>query len=195
MPENALASYFFRGRFLSPDSAMPSNILDTEHGGVALNDPSKGLMYQLWTLRVIGDRVALSAPNHPEKVVFKRQNRILEASLSFDQNMRPCIAFVEKAGDTEVTYLWWYDSTVESQVFTEFSECKSPRVTLDEKRSDFAGFSDVIFAYIKNNTLCIRMQRDRFGVEYPIYTPIRGRLKKIGMNTFNRLQFAVERDA
>jgi hypothetical protein len=55
------------------------------------------------------------------------------------------------------------------------------------------GYSDVIMAYVANNNLCFRQERDRYTIEYVLHADINLLLAnavvwKIGMNYKNRLQ-------
>lgn len=183
------------GGFSSPAQPAPyvervnstlEPLIDYEMGGVALNDPSQGVRVQLWRVRVDGDVVYLGPDEGDEAPAFIRSG-ITEVALAFDQNMQPVIAFVQ-AG---VAWLWWFDSSAPGMVFTQFPEAINPRLTLDDKRPEQVGNSDVILAYIRAGALCYRQQRDRYQVETVVPDPIPcGGLASVCMSTGNRLQFA-----
>lgn len=165
----------------------PHLLIDHEYGGVDLRDPSQGLLVQIWTAELIGTDVTVSAPSVSPTVLFGGPD-ITELSLAFDQNMNPCIAYVQ-AGQM---ILYWFDTLVNMQVFTPF-DGSSPKVCLDDKRPSQLQASDIIFAYLRSGALYFRAQRDRFAIEYflaPI--PSGFNFTQMGMSTIDRLQFAFE---
>lgn len=183
MPDNVLSSEAVFANWLVPDDIKRTLTVDREYGGIALRDATHGLDYQVWTLVTDGTNVNISAEDIPEVTLFSGTS-ITEVSLAFDQNMNPFVAFV----DNGQAKFWWFDTFVGHQVFTNLAG-SSPRAALDDKRSLENGTSDIILAYIHNNNLCFRMQRDRYGVEYTLKTAVNATLGRIGMNVKNRLQF------
>ena len=172
--------------------ALPiSGMVDYEDGGIGISDPSEGLLYQIWKATIVdaggsNKEVYFEAPNTAPHLVYSGGN-ITEISFTFDQNMRPVLAFVEN----DLPYFRWYDSSAEAQVVTALdSGVINPRVFLDDKRVLQRGNSDIILGYIKADNLYFRMQRDRFGVEYLLKEGVLS-LSKIGMNRQLRLQFMV----
>lgn len=189
IPENRLSTTLLPAAYVE-QTARPHLLIDYEMGGIALQDPSQGLRFKLWTVRYnqsTGD-VLLSAPAVPESVAFNRPN-VTELSLSFDQNMNPFIAFVQ-AGAAR---FWWYDPIVSGQVFEEslIASGITPRCTLDDKRPTQTGNSDIILAYVRAGSLYFRQQRDRYTVEYLLQAGVVG-LKTIGMNAKYRLQLEID---
>jgi hypothetical protein len=182
--------------YIPPDNIPVFNTTDYQLGGIGLSNPTAGLQYQYWFLQLTGtvtsNNVVISAPNTPETTLFSAPN-ITEISLAFDQNMRPAVAYVSQGNP----YFWWYDTTIPGYtVITLPAGATHPRCTLDDKRSTeiSLGLSNMIVAYINSDNLYCRAQKDRFTVEYSLYTnlsqiisnPI---LNKIGMNEGERLQF------
>ena len=189
IPEQSLSSTTIDGNFIgararaivSPDDYI---VRDWEDGGIAFNDPSEGLMYQQWHGYIAGNEIRIGPVDGTATVIHTADN-LEEMSFTFDQNMRPVIAYVADG----VSYLRWYDSQAAAQVVTNFGEdMKTPRVTLDDKRATQLGVSDVILAYIRNGALYYRQQRDRFGVEYHL-GDTDYYLLRIGMTDKLRLQF------
>lgn len=200
LPSDVFSTTPVLGQFTGPRALPVSGLVDYEHGGVAIQDPSRGLMYQTWRARVIGRDIFLSAPNTPEFVAYAGSAIITEVSLAFDQNMRPAIAFVE-GGRAK---LLWYDSAIPGETVTELAAAViTPRVALDDKRQSQLGISDIILAYLRDGALYYRQQRDRFLVEIDptadmpeeereaarAQVAASGGLIKIGMNRQLRLQF------
>lgn len=186
IPGNRLATTNIFGLTLPPESRIVRDLVDYELGGVALNDASQGLQYQTWKCYYEDVNVMVSADAVPPTVLLARP-RITALSLSFDQNMRPILAY-EIDGDL---WLWWWDTSINQRVETNFGPGRTPRLTLDDKRDARSAISDVIFAYIKGNSLCYRQQRDRFQIERVLKGGLHdgARLKNVSMSTKLRLQF------
>ena len=100
--------------------------------------------------------------------------------------MRPVLTYVSGG----IAKLYWYDTVSQSQTITDFPNVQNPRVSLDDKRAFNTANSDVIFAYINNDQLCCRYQRERYGTEHVLHQlPPNAKLGKIGMGTTNRFLF------
>jgi hypothetical protein len=189
IPLQRLSSTPVPAEFLEPDDIeTPSSLVDYELGGVALNDPSQGLKVRNWRLRLVGNDVRINADGVPEETLFTRSG-ITELSLTFDQNMRPYVAFVQNGQ----AILRWYDTLAQQQIFLDLDPATvTPRVCLDDKRPLQVGGSDVILAYVRDDNLYFRAQRDRFEIEYLLQTAVGGKLIRVGMNQKLRLQFLLE---
>lgn len=200
LPDNVCSSAPVAGPYIGPRALPVTGLVDYEHGGVAIQDPSRGLAFQTWRARVIGEGIYLSAPNTSEFLAYQASAEITEVSLAFDQNMRPTIAFVE-GGRAK---LLWYDSAIPGETVTDLAaDVITPRVALDDKRQSQLGISDIILAYLRDGALYYRQQRDRFLVEIDptadmpeeereaarAQVAASGGLIKIGMNRQLRLQF------
>lgn len=192
IPESRLSITPQPAPFL-PGAARDGLLVDTEMGGVALNDPSQGLNVKLWTARYEPEtgNLYLSAPDVTEVVGFTRAG-ITEISLTFDQNMNPFVAFVQ---DGRAKF-WWFDTVAGEQTFAESllsASVITPRCTLDDKRQLTTSSSDIILAYVRESALYYRQQRDRYESEYLLGTlePYT-RLIRVGMNSGNRLQWELE---
>lgn len=191
MPSNSLSSVAVASRFAGARAKSITKLLDYEDGGIAIQDPSAGLLYQAWRARLINDKVWVDAPNTEEFVMFSAPG-MTEISLTFDQNMRPALAYVQDG----VSKIWWYDSGVDRMVITEIGAgIITPRITLDDKRVIASGNNqnnDIILAYVRDEKLCYRQQRERFLVERVLASGIKTGLIKVGLNRQLRLQFMFE---
>ena len=94
IPEDRRSTVDMPSRFIVPERKSP--YVDYEWGGVALNDPSQGLMVKVWTARYDPRSAALylSAPGVDQFLLFGRPG-ISEIGLAFDQNMNPFVCFVQ----------------------------------------------------------------------------------------------------
>lgn len=193
LPDKVLSSTVIPGNYLPPDGQLYSRVRDYELGGIALQDPSQGSMYQVWECNLYIDpetlvgTVTLQAPTVPEFTVWVRPG-VTDISFTFDQNMNPFIAFLE-AG---VAKYWWFDVLVNEQIFSDLpAGSTAPVATLDDKRRTQTGASDIILAYTRAGNLYFRAQRDRYLVEYLLKAGVTGRAIQIGMADVRRVQFEV----
>lgn len=195
MPDNMLSTEAIPRNFFGARGLPISRIIDYEDGGIALNDASRGLLYQRWRARLFNpgmpdSHVVLDAASVAPSVLLELPN-ITEISISFDQLMRAVIAFVRN----DIAYLQWYDSVPGAYVIDEIgSGIITPRVTMDDKRfiaTQANQTNDVILAYVRAGNLYYRQQRDRFTIERLLKTDAKP-LIKIGLNRALRLQFMHE---
>ena len=193
LPADSLSTSAVPSNYLFPDILPPADDLDYELGGIGLNDPSAGMLFQVWTGRLVIDPLTdvgsffLSAPNTPEVLTLAGVG-ISDISFCFDQNMQPFVAFVQ-AGQAKYR---WFDPTVNLQIITDLpAGTGTPRSCLDDKRFLQNSISDVILTYTRSGNLYYRQQRDRYGVEYLLATEVVGQVLQVGMNVGNRLQFAL----
>ena len=176
----------------SPDDlGRTDKLIDYERGGIALNDPGQGLNVLNWRVQVIGDEVRVSPEPYSSDTLLFSGAEITEASLAFDQNMRPVVAYVQ-AG---VTKLWWYDSSIPGQTVTTYSNSRSPFLTMDDKREIGGGQNDILMFYLKGTAdLYYRRQRDRYNTEFFVCTFARpiNQITRVGLGRGLRLQIEVE---
>lgn len=195
MPDNVLSTTPVPGRFVGARAGATSKIIDYEDGGIAIQDPSEGLLYQRWTARLfksdmVDSYVALSAREVPE-FVWLTVPYMTEISFSFDANMQPVVAYVAEGQ----AFLNWFDSDDSVYKTTALAAgVITPRVSLDDKRyvaSNGYRISDVILGYIRSGNLYYRQQRDRYSVERLLKENVKP-LIKIGFTPGLRLQYMSE---
>lgn len=191
LPDLVLSTEVLPAAFSGGRSLPVSSTRDFETAGVALNNPTEGHLYQVWQAVIVDKkRIEISAEEVPSTLLYSG-NEISEVSLTFDQNMRPAVSFVEEG----LPKLLWFDTLVGSQVIEELDpDVITPRVSLDDKRRLQMQRNDIVLGYIKRvnkqYNLYFRMQRDRFEVEYLLKEGIGSNgIIKIGMNRINRFQF------
>lgn len=191
LPGGQLSTTPIVSDILSPDGRDRVDFsVDYELGGIALNDPSQGLQYQVWVAYVRDGTIYARPEDGGAETAITSDTNITEVSLSFDQNMRPTLAYVANG----VTKLYWYDTQIGGPTTTTFAGAFSPFLTLDDKRESQLGTSDLLFFYLRDGSLYYRQQRDRFGVEYQLATGIPvsvDRIVRVGMGTNLRLQVVI----
>ncbi|CAA2409780.1 Putative phage tail protein [Xanthomonas phage Suba] len=190
IPEGTLSTKSVVSATADPVKQPGDFLVDWERAGKNLNDPSEGLLVKLWTLSVDTvdevQQVKVSAPGVDEIVLFTG-TEITEASLAFDQNMRPFVAFVQ----ANQAKIYWYDSSVPGQITTVLpAGIKTPRCTTDEKREWHTAISDIVLSYIRAGNLCVRYQRERYQIEHVLKgVGSTAELVSVGVNAGGRLQF------
>lgn len=163
-------------------------LVDYELGGVALNDNSAGFQVKTWTAFMDGNNVRIQAPDVAATTLLTLAG-VTEISLAFDQEMRPAIAYVQNGA----AKLWWYDPALAAYTTIVLDiGVTTPRITLDEKRPVLVNDSDIILAYIKDNNLYFRAQRDSFLVEYLLKEDVNGSLVSVAMTDNFRLKFKLQ---
>lgn len=190
LPDNTLTE-LDSASFLPPRNKSQTATKCWELGGIALSDTSEPMQYY-WYGYVKGKGIYLQRSGAEPVAVLAFAGDVTEMSFSFDQNMRPTIAYVENG----VAKLYWYDSSVAKNVLTLYPNITNPRLSLDDKRKFNIGNSDIIFAYVTDhNRLCYRLQRERYSAEHVLLTdttksndePLK--LNVISMSTANRFLF------
>ena len=192
LPDNTLSSTAIFGGFLIPDKT--DSMIDYERGGVDLLDTSQGLQVKFWLCFYEKNWIKLQSGDITHNIIYVENVKHL--SLAFDFNMRPTITYTVEIteGDTKYqeTYLYWYDTSQKNQITTKYGrDYKTPQLSLDDHRLEQSSNADIIFAYIKDNNLYYRQQRDRFLKEYLLSESLDEnlQLRQIGMSTKNRFQF------
>jgi len=191
IPDYRLSTTSSPADFLGGRALVGNKLLDYETGGIGLNDASQGIDVQIWRGRYIGLDIVLDVPDNPEilpiTVLTIAGSSITEFSFTFDQLMNPIVAYVQ-GGESKLNF---YDSSVSAYVTVNYgTSVSNPRLSFDDKRDSQLSESDVIFAYIENNSLYFRAQRDRFLTAYLLQTGVK-KLQKIGMNVALEMQFNV----
>lgn len=190
IPYNTLVLTDKYTRLVEPESLKKTGLVDYEKGGVALGDSSEGLNKYDWTFKVVNKtQGVLSRDGFPETIVYEFSTKPIDVAFCFDQSMNIVIAWQDKDFNL---YLRRYNSTTNSFQVLNLGIGKCPRLTLDEKRSEFISNSDVILGYIANNTLLYRVQREGYLIIHTVEQNMlpSQRLARIGVKGF-RLQFVL----
>lgn len=192
IPDNRFSSETYKGQLLNPWSRDRKR--SYHWGPREVQDPSAGLLVKVWTLQANGPAAILSAAGSPTRTLFTRSVDLEVVTLAFDQNGRPCVCFEEAGGSA---YLFWFDPTVNAEVFFEIPDgATSPRVTLDDARAFNVGNSDVILAYVRAGFVRYRIQRERFETERtPLFSGSpapASALRHVSMNSNLRLEFLTD---
>lgn len=180
------------GLLLPPDNLPKRPTVDYAMGGIGLQDPSQGLLFQSWRAWYVREdfSVYLESPNTPPTKIFEQEG-IAWLSFCFDQNMRWSAVYTLQDGES---YIRWYDSLSGDYAITPLDDgVITPFLTLDDKRSIMLGSSDIILAYIQNQTVHLRVQRERFQVPHVWQEDIPKDwiIRNFGMSNKLRLQMEI----
>ncbi|AMD43393.1 hypothetical protein ZC03_006 [Pseudomonas phage ZC03] len=210
IPENRLSTEPVPGRLIHDLGVETSPVLDYKPGGIAIQDPTKGLDYQIWRGRVFSpntdqSRIVIDGRFSPEYEILQYPY-ICEFNFSFDFNMRPLAVFLAneilEVGGKEVPvqncYMYWFDNTLgDFDLIFLGSVIRTPKLLIDDPRmeeSNFYSLSDVCLFYWNNGNLYVRYLRDRFTEEHLLKRNV-PYIQRVGMNEYYRLQFEFFRQA
>lgn len=186
LPDGVLSTATIPAQFRFPRNIPKRPLIAYEYGGIALSDPSQGLRRLVWLGEWLEGTIYLSAEG-VEPVAFLSVGEIQDFDFTFDQNMRPCVAYQLPTG---VSRFYWYDGTVSGYVTLELpAGSNTPKCAIDDNRDMQVPISDIILAYVRDGTLYYRQQRDRFEDEYTLAEDVGVGLIQIGMNRVWRFQF------
>lgn len=167
-----------------PPYNLPYNPLEqTVLGGIALNDPSQGRMYQNWVIYYDSPYIRIK-PEGGSVVFSLEMANVTAVSLAFDSNMNIAIAYQKNSG----SYLYYYNFDVSAFSTLEIAGATSCRAVVDDPRTFYTPDSDIMFGYTLNGNLYYRQQRDKYLIERLI-GPADGILLKMAPSEGNRLQF------
>lgn len=188
MPGNVLSNVSLPSAFLPPRDVMPRlPLVDQHEGGIALNDASQGLRVQVWTATVDGSgNIQVAAPSAPIPQTIVNVPGVDWIGLAFDTNMRIFLCWTV-GGAAQYR---WFDSVGSAFVISTLPAGSArPMCALDDERPALTSSADILLSYVRANTLFMRMQRDRYGIEYDL-TDVTGlTFHQMGMNRTNRFQF------
>ena len=167
-----------------------TKLIDRTLGGIALQNTSEGLNYQIWEIYYESGSVRIKGLSNNLTYSLLSLDGITELSLAFDLSMNVSFSYVANGE----AFLSFYDAFTQSYTTLHLENCRSPRMTYDDTREMQTNTSDVICAYINKETLqlCYRLSRDRFTIEYPLKSVAENaRLIRVGMTDKLRLQFKI----
>lgn len=194
LPDNVLSDKPIRASLLYPDRFQLASLTeDYEMGGVALQDPTKGVNFQPWFgyWRAADNAICVRPAIDGEDIILFYEEDVFELSFSFDQNMRWVCATQRTDGSFRFR---WYDTAVAAYVITEIPEGVTAfHCSLDDKRDLLVqmGLSDVLVTYVKDRNLYVRTQRERYQNEHLLAETLPNNLliSNFGMNERYRVQW------
>lgn len=120
------------------------------------------------------------------EILFSEAQPIQQVSLTFDQLGRPLV-FYRVGVDTLKIYQ--YDPVTQQNVTTEIAVGKDPTACFDFPQDTGQSFTDVLLFYVRDDQVFMRIQRDRYAIEYPCPAIQPGlKIKSAGLRVDKRLQ-------
>ena len=121
-------------------------------------------------------------------VIFENKLGLQTISVVFDRQMQIVVTYIKGSK----CYIYYWDALEDKYIETEL-EGKYVKATLSTHYTLHTAFSEVVVGYVKNDkVLCIRLQRDRYKVEYIIKTfKNKIKLASISYTDKNRFQYEV----
>ena len=172
IPDNVLSAIPVRSSFLVPER-------DSLFVDYAIHPESKKLMVCNYSPEGV-----VTYTHQGQVTTVIAITGITALSFALDLNLRPTLVYVKNNS----TFMYWFNSAIGKMDTTEWGvNYKFPQLALDETRIENSTQADVIFAYIRDNKLCIRNQHDRFTIQTILDDA--PRLKQIGMLQNNRFGF------
>ena len=184
LPENTLSTAAIFGGFLVPDRI--NDLIDYEWGGIDLLDTSEGMQVKIWTCIYEDGWIKITDNAEIQHSILEVAN-VTQLGFAFSLSMRVYITYVADGR----AYFYWYDSLTSAYVMTDYGiDTITPQLSLDDIRSSQSTNADIIFAYVRDDVLYTRMQRDRFQIEYEMGAA--NQLVQIGMTSNYRFAFALK---
>ena len=189
IPGNTKSSTAVPAAFIEPnDRERPDLLVDYELGGQGIGDASTGMDVRVWRAEYSGTAINIAPESGGVGTSVEVGVGVSEIALSFDQLMRPVLAYMRGG----ICYLYWYNSLSGSFETTAFNGATSPRLTFDDTRPQRSQDSDVLFFYLSGGALCYRQQRDRYTVERALINAPAATISKVGMTVGGRMQVVFE---
>lgn len=124
------------------------------------------------------------------EILFSEAQPIEQISLTFGQLGRPLVFY--RVGENTLK-LYWYDPVAQQNVTTTLTTGKDPTACFDFPQDTGQSFTDALLFYVRDDQVFMRIQRDRYAIEYPCPALRPGlRIKSAGLRIDNRLQVEYE---
>lgn len=180
--------------FLAPHDVLKKALVDYARGGVAIGDPTQGHDVKTWKIESRNDgfckpsEVYISAPDIEEFLLPDITGNVTSISFAFDQNMQPAIVYT--LGWHNTFLYWWNSATSAYETLSLGAGLRTPILRLDDVKETGDGVSELILSYTKGDCLFVRLQRDRYGVEYLVDAGGYRFIAQCGMSAGRRFQWA-----
>jgi hypothetical protein len=189
--ENRLSTVPVQAPYFPPDDILHDLLEDYEAGPIALSDASGGQQYQTWILTYSDPDFTVTPQTTGSPSVVLSAAGALQVGLAFDQNGRETVCYNTATNG----FLYWWDSSEPGFVTTDLgTTVKSLALTLDDKRNRQTQRNDILLWYTivgaVDYDLFMRMQRERYTVEYPMATEVLQHITQVGMHTGYRVQIS-----
>lgn len=135
----------------------------------------------LWAFRYHEGLVQTQVVGEAGWETIKAVPDVVYLSGTYDTLMRPTLAYTLASGES---LFEWFDPVVSEQVATSIGAAVTPYVEFDARYPGAESLNDVVLSYILGDELVVRLQRDRFSVNYVRATGVTGaRIIATGLGT------------
>lgn len=170
---------------------------DISLGPIALNDSQGKLNSRYWVVYQEAGKVnisgAIDGEWQPATVVFTEPTEITKISLTFDQLGRPLVFYNTDTSDLK---LYWYNHVTETNEVKSLGIGYDPAACFDWPQDTSQSFSDMLVFYVRGQQVYMRIQRDRFDIEYSCPANQPGiTITSAGLRVDNRLQVVYQHEA
>lgn len=183
------------GYYPEPSFPLPTlreGVVSYSLGPSSLNNSQGKLTSRYWMcyqengfIKIVGS-LAGGVWSNTVTTLIAEATPIEEIALTFDQLGGPLV-FYRVAEDT--LRLYWYDPILQAYTKTDLAVGTNPLACFDFPQDTNQSFSDAILFYVRYDTIMMRVQRDRFSVEYDTGTSApKLTLVSAGLRGDNRLQ-------
>lgn len=195
----ATVSEYPESGLVIPNPLFINSDYDITLGPIGLNDSQGRLDRRYWFVYQNSDTYevmlhgAVGSEWDEGVLLFEEPEVVWEISLTFDQLGRPIVFYRINEADLK---LYWYNPVLGDTEIRSLGRGHSPHATFDVIDDTGVAYSDALLFYTRSNYIVMRVQRDRFEIEYP--TPGYGKnifVHSAGMNIENRFQIVHRREA
>ncbi|AIK67608.1 hypothetical protein ABTNL_47 [Pseudomonas phage vB_PaeP_PPA-ABTNL] len=136
---------------------------DYVDGGIAIQDPSQGLLYQEWHAELLEDGIYLT----PEKDRVTTRigpginEGVASMAVTFDQNMNYIVVY-SKQGEGFIDF---FDSAIEERNVMNIGPVDYIKADLDDRRPEGSAWAQVLVCYTRQGNFYIRASSTRFTEE------------------------------
>lgn len=185
--------------YIKPDELLPSIDKDLMQsisiGPVNLNDSKNSLDSRYWLVSYTDGTVYIQGSINSEwgsaTELFLEPLIIEQISLTFDQLGRPLVFY--RVGESDLK-LFWYNPVIGANEISLVATGIEPNAGFDVPVDTGASYSDALLFYVREDKIFMRVQRDRFAIEYS--TPVNGvdiiaegvKIEHVGARIDNRFQ-------
>lgn len=153
--------------FVKP--ATPDGVAAVSLGPIMLNDSQGVLNSRYWLVTqnadtgnveiagAVGGEWDLPVP------LFSEATDVEQISLTFDQLGRPLVFYNTDTSDLK---LYWYNPVTETNEVKSIGIGYDPVACFDFPQDTSQSFSDMLVFYVRGQQVYMRIQRDRFDIEY-----------------------------
>ena len=169
---------------------VPAGVTAISLGPIELSDSKGVLNSRYWLVTQEAGQVKIQGAIELDwgvsEILFSEPLPIQQMSLTFDQLGRPLVFY--RVGE-DTLKLYWYDPVAQENTLTNFGIGKDPTACFDFPQDTGQSFTDVLLFYVRDDQVFMRIQRDRYAIEYPCPAIQPGlKIKSAGLRVDNRLQ-------